>query len=803
MIYAGQPDAFDTEEIELLSELAGDLAFGVAALRQRAERKQVEVALRDSEEKFSKVFHSSPVAISISTIAEGRYLDVNDEFLKMSGWSREEVIGHTALELNVWANPEDRAAVVLKLKQDDLVRNSEFDVCTKSGQVRRTLWSVERVTIGNEDCFLGTSLDITDRKRTEEAMARTAREWQSTFDATKDAIWILDKDNRILRTNKTAEKYFSRPCCDMLGKPCWEIAHGTTEPVPNCPFVRAYKTGQREMSELQHGDCWLETTVDPIKDADGRFAGAVHIVSDITGRKRVEQQMKEALDFNRAIIADAAVGITAFKASGPCVLANEAAAKILGGTVSRLLESDFRQITSWRVSGMLQVAEKVLATKDSQQCEETFTSTYGREVSLVSHISHFIQNGEPHLLHFFTDVTERKKLEAQFLRAQRMESIGTLAGGIAHDLNNVLAPLLISVQLLGDKVTDTDGRRILAMLEANVHRGTDLVRQVLAFGRGIQGERVLVQIGHIAREIKGIVQETFPKSVQFQMDIAPDLWKVTGDATQIEQVLLNLSVNARDAMPDGGRLSLKMENKSLDQIYADANLESKPGRYVVISMTDTGMGMTRDVQDRIFEPFFTTKEHGKGTGLGLSTTRAIVKSHGGFIHCYSEPGKGSTFKVYLPAGVASDVQAAPGKTTGQLPRGHNELVLIVDDEEPIRRVAKQVLESFGYRTLSAVNGVAALKIYKAHQDEIALVFTDMAMPVMDGPATIAALKAINPRIKIIATSGLDSGSRPGAAIRPFIAKPYTADGLLKAIQSTLRGEPAGASEKKKTKEKGG
>jgi PAS domain S-box-containing protein len=637
----------------------------------------------------------------------------------------------------------------------------------------------------------------------EDEIIRTAREWQTTFDAAKDAIWILDQDNRILRTNKAAEKYFSRPCCDMMGKPCWEIAHGTTEPIPNCPFVRAHKSHQREMMELHQGDCWLEITVDPITDAEGRLAGAVHIVSDITARKRAEQQMKEALDFNRAIIADAAVGIVVFKASGPCVLANEAAAKILGGTVSGILGQDFRQLISWHSSGKLQMAEEVLATKKSRQWEGTLITMFGREVSLVSHFSHFIQNGEPHLLQFLTDVTEKKKLEAQFLRAQRMESIGTLAGGIAHDLNNVLAPLLISVQLLGDKVTDADGRRMLAMLEANVHRGTDLVRQVLAFGRGIQGERVLVQIAHIAREIKSIVQETFPKSVQFQMEIARDLWKITGDATQIEQVLLNLSVNARDAMPDGGKLSLKMENKSLDQIYADANLESKPGRYVVISMTDTGMGMTREVQDRIFEPFFTTKEHGKGTGLGLSTTLAIVKSHGGFIHCYSEPGKGSTFKVYLPAGDAPDVQAALGKAADKLPRGHNELVLVVDDEEPIRRVAKQVLESFGYRTLSAVNGVEAVKIYKARKDEIAVVITDMAMPVMDGPATIAALRAINPRIRIIATSGLDSGNRPGAAIRPFIAKPYTADGLLLVIQSVLRGEPVAASEKKKTKEKGG
>jgi PAS domain S-box-containing protein len=1058
MIYAGQPDAFDTEEIELLSELAGDLAFGVAALRQRAERKRAEVALRESEASLKEaqniaslgryvldissgrwsssdlldrlfgidkafnrsvegwttlihpadrammadylknevvgrkqafdreyrivrhddqaerwvhglgrimlddqgrpvemhgtiqditerklaaqrvadelnfnqtVLRVSPVGILVFK-ASGSCVSANETIAQIVGGPREAVLNQNFRQLESWKNSgmlaaaeaalagqkerdletqcvttfgrqgwffcrfapfqykgeqhlllvvnditeHKRAELELKRERDlwqtlldhspdkiyfkdtqsrfvkcsramadqfgvkspdELVGRTDFDFFDESharpafedeqeiirtgrpmidkeereeSKDGRVTWVASTKLPWLDDAgkiigIMGISRDVTGRKLAEDEIIRTAREWQTTFDAAKDAIWILDQDNRILRTNKAAEKYFSRPCCDMMGKPCWEIAHGTTEPIPNCPFVRAHKSHQREMMELHQGDCWLEITVDPITDAEGRLAGAVHIVSDITARKRAEQQMKEALDFNRAIIADAAVGIVVFKASGPCVLANEAAAKILGGTVSGILGQDFRQFISWHSSGKLQMAEEVLATKKSRQWEGTLITMFGREVSLVSHFSHFIQNGEPHLLQFLTDVTEKKKLEAQFLRAQRMESIGTLAGGIAHDLNNVLAPLLISVQLLGDKVTDADGRRMLAMLEANVHRGTDLVRQVLAFGRGIQGERVLVQIAHIAREIKSIVQETFPKSVQFQMEIARDLWKITGDATQIEQVLLNLSVNARDAMPDGGKLSLKMENKSLDQIYADANLESKPGRYVVISMTDTGMGMTREVQDRIFEPFFTTKEHGKGTGLGLSTTLAIVKSHGGFIHCYSEPGKGSTFKVYLPAGDAPDVQAALGKAADKLPRGHNELVLVVDDEEPIRRVAKQVLESFGYRTLSAVNGVEAVKIYKARKDEIAVVITDMAMPVMDGPATIAALRAINPRIRIIATSGLDSGNRPGAAIRPFIAKPYTADGLLLVIQSVLRGEPVAASEKKKTKEKGG
>ncbi|MGA2853237.1 MAG: ATP-binding protein, partial [Verrucomicrobiota bacterium] len=532
---------------------------------------------------------------------------------------------------------------------------------------------------------------------------------------------------------------------------------------------------------------------------------------DITGRRQAEQQVKEALAFNRTIISDAAVGIVAFKASGQCVLANEAAARIINGTVPRLLKMDFRQLASWRASGMFQIAEEVLATKESRQCDVNFTSSFGKEVWLVSHLSHFVQNGEPHLLHVFSDVTEQKKLEAQFLRAQRMESIGTLAGGIAHDLNNVLTPLLFSIQLLKEKISDDEGQQILNSLEANVQRGASLVKQVLAFGRGVKGDHILLQVRNIAREIERIVRDTFPKSLRFQMEADPGLWTISGDPTQIHQVMLNLCVNARDAMPDGGKLSLRLDNVTLDAAAAGMHLPARPGPYVVISVEDTGIGIPRENRERIFEPFFTTKEVGKGTGLGLSTTLAIVKSHGGFITCDSEPGMGSTFKVYLPAtaapaAVAAAAPAAPAETP-QLPRGHDELVLLADDEAPIRELAQHILECFGYRVLLAINGADAVRLYTINQDEIAVVIIDMAMPVKDGPATVAALQAINPKVKIVGASGLEMKDAAAMAFRHgcgrFVSKPFTAETLLQTLRAILQENAAGpsADNKPKTKNK--
>lgn len=330
---------------------------------------------------------------------------------------------------------------------------------------------------------------------------------------------------------------------------------------------------------------------------------------------------------------------------------------------------------------------------------------------------------------------------------------------------------------------------MLADMEANVQRAAGLVRQVLTFGRGIGGNRVPLQPAQIVREIRQVIRDTFPKSIEFEYHAAPDLWLVIGDPTQIHQVLLNLCINARDAMPHGGRLAIELENVVLDENYTGMNLEAKPGPYVAIKVADTGTGIPQEIQDKIFDPFFTTKEPGKGTGLGLSTTLGIVKSHGGFIHCYSEMGKGSTFKVYFPANATPAAAESAAVAQTGLPRGRNELVLVVDDEEPIRNVVQKTLERFGYRVLLAANGAEALALYARHRAEIALVITDMMMPIMDGPATIVALMAMNPQVKIIGSSGQASNGGGAKAlstgVKHFIPKPYTAEAMLRALHEVL------------------
>ena len=278
-----------------------------------------------------------------------------------------------------------------------------------------------------------------------------------------------------------------------------------------------------------------------------------------------------------------------------------------------------------------------------------------------------------------TDVSEKKKIEAQFLRTQRMESIGTLAGGIAHDLNNVLAPIMMSVEILKEKFKDPQSQRMLTVMESSAKRGADMVKQVLTFARGVDGERVLLQTRHLIKEVAKIVSETFPKTIQLKTNLAESLWPIMGDATQLHQVLVNLAVNARDALPEGGTISISAENTIIEADEKNLDTGAKPGFYVVVKVGDNGTGIPREILDKIFEPFFTTKEMGKGTGLGLATVLGIVKSHGGFVQVQTEVSKGTTFLIYLPAMEGVQNQAGDGEKK-KLPTGSGELILAVDDE---------------------------------------------------------------------------------------------------------------------------
>ena len=411
-------------------------------------------------------------------------------------------------------------------------------------------------------------------------------------------------------------------------------------------------------------------------------------------------------------------------------------------------------------------------------------------------LTRMVQGGKVIVQSTIRDLTEKRKIEAQLLRNQRIESVGRLTSGIAHDLNNILAPILMCAPLLRDEFHDPESLKMVDMIEASAQRGAAIIKQLLTFGRGTAGERVAVQFLSLVRDMVNIIRETFPKNITTRREAPPDVWLVSGDATQLHQVLLNLCVNARDAMPEGGTLTLELENVQIDETLARMNPGASPGRYVVLSVTDTGTGIPPENLDKVFDPFFTTKELGKGTGLGLSTVIGIVKSHRGFVTLNSKVGRGTQFRVYLPACEAPP-DAGPPLKPESLPHGQGELVLIVDDEESVRRVARQLLERQGYRVLEAADGTEGLKQYAQHQAEIELVMADLAMPFMDGPAFIRALRQTSPQARIVAMSGLQSVSKiPKGLTEPvqaFLAKPFGSASLLQTVWRALHPETSGQS----------
>jgi two-component system cell cycle sensor histidine kinase/response regulator CckA len=384
-------------------------------------------------------------------------------------------------------------------------------------------------------------------------------------------------------------------------------------------------------------------------------------------------------------------------------------------------------------------------------------------------------------------------MESLFLRNQRLESIGQLAGGIAHDLNNILAPILMGAQALRQNSKDPDNSLILATIEGNAQRGAEIVKQVVAFARGVEGKRVILQPRYVIAEISWIIRETFPRSITLKTNEQENLWTVLGDATQLHQVLLNLAVNARDAMPQGGTLTLAAENALLDETGAALRPGLKPGPHVLFRVSDSGTGIAPKIADKIFDPFFTTKDPDKGTGLGLSTVLGIVKSHRGHIEFDSKLAQGTEFRIYLAAEPGlRDPPQAKQRAEEALPRGRGELILIVDDEEAVRSVMKRILESHGYRTLAATRGTEAVACYVEKGTEISVVLTDLHMPDMGGAEAIAVLRELNPSVRIIVATG--AGSPSGAAsvhemgVQAYIKKPFDLAHLLGTLDQVLHHE---------------
>jgi two-component system cell cycle sensor histidine kinase/response regulator CckA len=474
---------------------------------------------------------------------------------------------------------------------------------------------------------------------------------------------------------------------------------------------------------------------------------------------------------------------------------NVAASRIYGWTREEIIGSLARDVLFVDPAPFDRVLEATL--RDGHWSGELYNLTKsGAEITVDSHWTLMRDHeGRPEsIFSVHRDVTERRRSEQRDLRAQRMESLGTLASGIAHDLNNVLTPIMMAVQLLGPGEADPRRREILQSTELAVKRGADMIRQVLSFASGATIRQAPVDLKEAIGELKAITDQNLPKNVSATFTVDADLWQTSGDVTQLLQVLMNLVTNAEDAMPTGGTLDVRALNLTLTDDYSSVSHIAAAGEYAMVEVRDSGAGIARSVLDKIFEPFFTTKPTGKGTGLGLSTSLSIIRGHGGYMQAYSELGHGTVMRLHLPATGKRGDTANVDDPVEQLPRGAGELILVVDDEAAIRTLTCRTLDTYGYATAVASNGAEAIKYVDSEKSGVALVLTDMAMPVMDGATAARYLHQHHRGVPVIATSGLTTNGveaqTRSSGIHAFLAKPYTTAELLCAIHDALHPERA-------------
>lgn len=636
---------------------------------------------------------------------------------------------------------------------------------------------------------------IAEGKRHQEALQKAATENQRlalAVASVSDGIWISDPnqlDNPIIYSNPAFSQMTGYSPQEIQGR-SYQCLQGTGTAAQTLAQIRqAIAQGQTVTTTLlnYHKDghpFWSELKISPMFSAQGKLLYFVGVQTDITQRQLSQKKIKE-----QAALLDITTDAILVKTLDSRILFwNKGAERLLGWEANEVMGKNASEFLLGEMSHYDQPIQETLLEEDEWHGELREVTKEGKEVIVESRWTLVRDETDTpkSILIVNRDITEKRNLETQFLRAQRLESIGTLAGGIAHDLNNVFSPILIAVQLVALKRDKAQVEQCLKIIENNAKRGTELVKQVVSFAQGVKGDRTQIQVRHLIKEFKQIADNTFPKSIKVRTVISKDLWAVWGNSTQLYQVMMNLCVNARDALPDGGTLTIAAKNLVLDEPSARLQLNAKVGPYIVVTVTDTGTGIPPEILDRIFEPFFTTKEISKGTGLGLSTVRGIVKSHGGFVNVLSQLGQGTTVEVYLPALNKTCTSTAE---VLDLPTGNGEMILVVDDEAAIRQMTRTCLESYSYRVLTANNGIEAIAYYTQYREDISVVLLDLMMPIMGGATTIQALEKINPQVKIIAVSGLPSNQAvvevEGSSVKAFLSKPYTAQALLQLLQDVL------------------
>ncbi|HOF04263.1 MAG TPA: PAS domain S-box protein [Syntrophales bacterium] len=774
-------------------DIAGE-ATVCGVIRDLTEHRSLEASLRGMEERFQKTFRASPAPAIISTVAEGRYIAVNDRWCEMMGYRREELLGKTAAELNIWADMEERAALMAKYLDRGSLRDEKVHLRTKNGEIREVLCSTE--IIGQEDApavILSQFWDITETVRREAALRESEERYRTILEEMEEGYHEVDLKGNFTFVNDSFCRIFGYGREEIIGHNYRRFAASaeTAETVYEA-YNEMFRTGKPvkrfewEIATKNGQVRTIEFSASLIRDAAGHRRGFRGVVRDITERKDREEQYRTIADATQTGIYIVQDGRIVFINPHIPAYSGYEARAMMGTRIIEYVHPEDRE-------AVRENARKMLTGERNIPYEYRIVTKQGQIRWLMEKVTPVSYRGRAAVLGNTMDITaqkeaeqKRQNLEFLLLQAQKMEAVGTLAGGIAHDFNNLLMGIqgYVSLILLDLKPGHPHYERLRAV-EQQVQSGAELTKQLLGFARGGRYEIKATDINALVRKTVAVFGRT-KKELRIFEKYDPELCSVEADQGQMEQVILNLLVNAWQAMPGGGDLYLQTANVRLDEAYA-APYDLQAGNYVQISVTDTGVGMDEQTRRRIFEPFFTTKEMGRGTGLGLSSAYGIVRGHGGIITVYSEVGHGTTFNIYLPASELPPVGSS-AESSGEMVPGR-ETILVVDDEEIITEVTAGMLAQLGYRVMTAGSGKEALELYERHRDEIDLVVMDMIMPGMSGGETIERLLALNPEVPVILSSGYSLNGMAKEVLakgaRAFLQKPFRMDALSRKIQEIL------------------
>jgi PAS domain S-box-containing protein len=798
-------------EDRLLRDKEGKIAGLRVTIQDITERKQAEEALKETQRFLEAVVETAPSLI-VLTDPDGKIVLFNHSCEELTGYKREEVIGKTIPELFL---PPEWIPVVQKRFADpyapEVQAPHENPWLTKSGEQRLIEWccTVLPSPQDGRPCILGTGNDITERRRAEAESAGARQILVNITLGITDGILVITKDFKIIWANEGSLRMAGCKMEELVGNYCYKATHNSESPCqpPHdiCPVREVINAGNPVTVTHTHFDkegneLFVEVSAYPVKDEKGEIIQFVHLCRDITERKRAEEALRRSEEKYRAILETIEEGYFEVDIAGTFFFFNDSLCRLFGYSRDEMMGMNNRQYTdSENAQKLYQTFNRVYRTgKPTKEFDWEIIRKDGTKKNTEASVS-LIKNPSDNRIGFrgiVRDITDRKRaeeekatLQEQLRQSQKIEAIGRLAGGIAHDFNNLLTVIKGYSQLsLIELKEDVPLRGNIEEIKRASEKAADLTRQLLAFSRRQILEMRVLDLNTVLRDLDKMLRRVIGEDIELITLLADDLGRVKTDPGWVEQTIMNLAVNARDAMPSVGKLTIETANVELDETYARNHIAVTPGRYVMLSMSDTGIGMTPEVRQQVFEPFFTTKEKGKGTGLGLSTVYGIVKQSEGNIWVYSEPGKGTTFKIYLPRVDEPLEEIKERVVKEELPRG-SETILLVEDEEMVRKLAVQILKRQGYTVLEGSHGNEAFNICNKHDGPIHLLVTDVVMPKMSGLELAERIASIQPEIKVLYMSGYTDNAITHHGVLEkgmnYIQKPFTVDGLARKVREVL------------------